>query len=292
MSTKILNAYQLTHNYSMYELNQIIDKFRKEIKDICNRDILQSVIESTLYFYNFKQVYGDEMVAETVAHYDPKNKPDSNREVYNCWKAVQNDDWRAVFLNVYFGRIDDIRKDSDSPFSGICDYSSVLQIIPTKTKLLAMYFGNYKIQQYLVDQPDFLQDYHYQNMTDRPDDISESAWEKREQDWDEAIGPDYIPKQHGFAIELFDTNNVMGIFSPSKVKPVQLPDLQSQIRSVSHSASISHIEGYQEAQKYNRWLTFFDSEPYKKWFSDYTKMVQEKCKFITDFDEFCKLVES
>ena len=70
MSTKIYDAYKFTHNYSMYELSQIFDGLRTEIKDICDRDILQTVITKTLYFYNFKQVNGNDCVAEMVAKTD------------------------------------------------------------------------------------------------------------------------------------------------------------------------------------------------------------------------------
>lgn len=88
MSTKIYDAYKFTHDYSMYELSQTFDKLRTEIKEICNRDILQKVIAKTLYFYNFKQANGDVLVAEMVKSTDPKNNPDSqNRYIHNIWKA-------------------------------------------------------------------------------------------------------------------------------------------------------------------------------------------------------------
>lgn len=51
MSTKIYDAYKFTHNYSMYELSQIFDGLRTEIKDICDRDILQTVITKKHYTF-------------------------------------------------------------------------------------------------------------------------------------------------------------------------------------------------------------------------------------------------
>ena len=78
MSTKIYDAYKFTHDYSMYELSHIFDGLRTEIKDICNRDILQKVIVETLYFYNFKQAHGDSDVAKAVADTDPQTQTNSN----------------------------------------------------------------------------------------------------------------------------------------------------------------------------------------------------------------------
>lgn len=46
-----------------------------------------------------------------------------------------------------------------------------------------------------------IKDYHYQNQTDMPDDISEEMWEKRYKDW-ETYMPSGIPSRDGISIEL------------------------------------------------------------------------------------------
>lgn len=284
MSTKIYDAYKFTHNYSMYELSQIFDGLRTEIKDICDRDILQTVITKTLYFYNFKQVNGNDCVAEMVAKTD-------NRYMHGVWKAVQEDQWQMVYIDVYTYIIDEISKRAKSQFGGYYDYHCTLQIIPMETKTLAMFFGNSTLRDYLESRPDFLTDYHYQNQTDRPEEISEEEWNIREKDWDKAIGPDYIPSQHGFAVDLFNTENIMPIFVPSKVEPVPLPDIEHQMYNIRDTlSSISNVKGYTHSNLSYGWSAFIQSEPYKQWVDDSNKMMQEKCKFITDFNEFCKLV--
>lgn len=292
MSTKIYDAYKFTHNYSMFELSQVFDNLRMEIKDICNRDILQKVIKKTLYFYNFKQVNGNVLVDEMVTNTDPKNNPDSkDRYIHSIWKAVQEDKWAAVYIDVYMQIIDKISKDAKSPFRGGYDYRCTLQIIPMKAKTLVMYFGNPMLRDYMESRHDLLIDYHYQNQTDRPEGISENLWNLREKDWDKAIGPDYIPKQHGFTVDLFDTDNIMPIFVPSKVKPVSLPDIEHQMYSIRNTLrSIADVQGYPKSQRYSDWLAFTESESYKQWVSDCNKMIQKKCKFITSFNEFCELV--
>lgn len=285
MSTKIYDAYKFTHNYSMYELSHIFDGLRTEIKDICNRDILQKVIAKTLYFYNFKQANGDNRVAEMVAKTD-------NRYMHGVWKAVQEDKWRMVYVDVYMYIIDEISKCAKfSPFRSCYDYRCKLQIIPMETKTLTMFFGNPMLRNYLKSRPDFLTDYHYQNQTDRPEDISDTEWNLREKDWDKAIGPDYIPSQHGFAVDLFNTENIMPIFVPSKVEPVPLPDIEHQMHDIRDTlSSISDVKGYPHSNLYSDWSAFIQSEPYKQWVADSNKMIQEKCKLITDFNEFCELV--
>lgn len=296
MSTKIYDAYKFTHDYSMYELSCIFDGLRAEIKDICNRDILQKVIAETLYFYNFKQFHDDSDVAKAVANTDPQTHPDSdsnhcNRYMHDIWKAVQKDKWTTVYINVYWHIIDEISKGSKSSFRYDYDYRCMLQIIPMETKTLAMFFGNPMLRDYLESRHDFLTDYHYQNQTDRPEDISEEEWNLREKDWDKAIGPDYIPIQHGFAVDLFNTDNIMPIFVPSKMEPVPLPDIEHQMCGIRDTLnSIKDVEGYPQSKRYSAWSVFKKSEPYKQWVADCNKMIQGKCRLITDFYEFCELV--
>ena len=262
MSKKIYDAYKFTHDYSTYELSCIFDGLRAEIKDICNRDILQKVIAETLYFYNFKQFHDDSDVAKAVANTDPQTHPDSdsnhcNRYMHAIWKAVQKDKWATVYINVYRHIIDEIDY----------DYRCILQIIPMETKTLAMFFGNPTLRDYLESRHDFLTDYHYQDQTDRPEDISEEEWNLREKDWDKAIGPDYIPIQHGFAVDLFNTDNIVPIFVPSKMEPVPLPDIEHQMCGIRDTLnSIKDVEGYPQSKRYS------------------------ECRLITDFYEFCELV--
>ena len=297
MSTKIYDAYKFTHDYSMYELSHIFDGLRTEIKDICNRDILQKVIAETLYFYNFKQAHGDSDVAKAVADTDPQTQTNSNtdnhynRYTHGIWKAVQEDKWTTVYVNVYWHIIDEISRGAKSPFRCDYDYRCILQIIPMETKTLAMFFGSPMLRDYLESHHDFLTDYHYQNQTDRPENIPEEEWNLREKDWDKAIGPDYIPIQHGFSAELFNTDSIMPIFVPSEVEPVPLPNIEHQMRGIRDTlSSISDVEGYPQSKRYSAWSAFKKNEPYKQWVADCNKMIQEKCRLITDFHEFCELV--
>ena len=228
---------------------------------------------------------GNDCVAEMVAKTD-------NRYMHGVWKAVQEDKWRMVYVDVYMHIIDEINKCAKfSPFRSCYDYRCKLQIIPMETKTLAMFFGNPMLRNYLKSRPDFLTDYHYQNQTDRPEDISDTEWNLREKDWDKAIGPDYIPSQHGFTVDLFNTENIMPIFVPSKVEPVPLPDIEHQMYDIRDTlSSISDVKGYPHSNLYSGWFAFIQSEPYKQWVADSNKMIQEKCKLITDFNEFCELV--
>lgn len=68
------------------------------------------------------------------------------------------------------------------------------------------FYPNSKIQYNIVDTivKDFgLEDYHYQNQTDPPEDISYPAFERRAKKWDQLLAPD-DNFRNGFQFTLFD----------------------------------------------------------------------------------------
>lgn len=78
-----------------------------------------------------------------------------------------------------------------------------IMYIPHNNDIFAMFFGSYHYERLIMQNENF-SDYHYQNQTDQPEDISDEEWEQRKKDWDEAIGPDYIPVNHGMLFTFLD----------------------------------------------------------------------------------------
>ena len=72
--------------------------------------------------------------------------------------------------------------------------------------------------------------YHYQNQCDKPDDISDEEWNKRESDWNTAIGPDYIPANHGLQVQLFNPETVLPIFNPNRIENIIFPTDEKMIK--------------------------------------------------------------
>ena len=52
-----------------------------------------------------------------------------------------------------------------------------------------------------------IKDYHYQNQTDQPENISDEEWEQRCRDWQKAI-PSMVPSKDGMVIELTNCDTV------------------------------------------------------------------------------------
>lgn len=205
MSTTIYNGYKLNSNYNLVGLNDFLTKLRKEVTKVCEQEIFDRVVRQTLYYYNFKQLYGSDAVQSMI---EQTSQTEKTKERCEIWKSTLHNDWYDVYLKNYFKILSAASKDN---FRRILQ--AELQIIPVEDKILVMFFGDVFVKKYLETKTDYFSDYHYQDQTDRPEDISESEWKHRCAVWDKAIGPDYIPSHHGWSVELFDAENLVPLIS-------------------------------------------------------------------------------
>ncbi len=83
------------------------------------------------------------------------------------------------------------------------DMSLTLTFFPFEDQTLGMAFApNPRILAMVEGLPGW-EDYHYQNQTDKPQEISEEDWEKRRRDWDVVLlDASGIPEREGFSIKV------------------------------------------------------------------------------------------
>lgn len=127
-----------------------------------------------------------------------------------------------------------------------------------------MYFGAPDLQVLIENNPLF---HEYSYNDNRPDSISDEEWETRESDWEKAIGPDYIPSNHGWNIQLFNPKNILPTFNPNKIETIVFPDDNTMIQRLCET---------------------FEED------ADIVKMVEninKKIKFIHDKKDFCNLLD-
>lgn len=163
-----------------------------------------------------------------------------------------------------------------------------LQIVPLKDKILAMFFGNNKMEHFVSDHSAYF-DYHYQNQTDKPNKISDAEWEQRRTDWEAAIGPDYIPCNHGFTVELVNVEYILNNIFFNKTQ-IQLPsesEILEELRGTMRSITL--VKGYPYSTKASDWKKFIESDAYKKWVIDTNTEIKNKCSFITNIEEFLQI---
>jgi hypothetical protein len=225
MSTKIYDAYKVKV-MNDFEKKEFIDALRKHCKKEWKTRIVKLVsnklIETTIQNYIAKKIgkpyempcdtieslFVDSLPATRVARYVRDGNDVSNKS---------NDTMNAMHVNSFLemwitSRIDDAR--SDRTIATIeYDFTDKIVFFPlTRRKTLIMVFGQ-TLQNVLYqltsgditnDEKDFIEkfeveDYHYQNQTDPPENVPTRLYNKRERDWDKAM-PSGVPNRDGFVV--------------------------------------------------------------------------------------------
>lgn len=188
MSIKIYNGYILDQNYSLRELNNLFIGLRKKIQVEANKSYLELVLNRCVYMQDMITYFGKEKAGQMLRQED---------SLFNGTSLM--DGWTFVERKVMEASKSDKRNFR-------YNFQSEVQILPIENKILLMYFGNDKdeLLQIFECEP-YILEYHYQNQTDKPDNISEEEWEERENDWDAAL-PSWIPNDTGFTVQLVNIN--------------------------------------------------------------------------------------
>lgn len=220
MSTKIYDAFELTGKYDLVSLDKALINLRNEVSEICKAAITDMVVYKFLYDYYTTLLHSN----ECLTNRDEDDKTILNSMLEGNLKTA----WGELYCDILYKVADCSRQ--PYPFSGYNFYCNLL-LFPLEDKILAMYFGTPKVRRFIENHPMF-HDYHYQDQTDKPDDISDEDWSRRESDWKKAIGPDYIPSHHGFTVQLFDTENIIPVFNPGKVETISFPNDNNMIKQL------------------------------------------------------------
>jgi len=265
VSTKIYNAYVLDKNYSMYELEQLLKPVKENIKKMAIDMKKRWLISEYFYYCDYLKVHGKEKCKEKADRIKVEDKLSECQK--QIWEDLANESLQYLDLHIdwYFSeRLQFFERHS------LCNnYKALVQVIPLANKTLAMYFGNPDFFQECNFS--FLSDYHYQNQCDKPEDISDEEWDKRKNDWDKAIGPDYIPAKHGFAVELFNKEWDFGITNFKKIKKEFYPTMEQRIKRI--------IETFDEPDfpkdvSVSQYLDYIESEQHKNWVKEKSKEIE------------------
>ena len=170
MSTKIYNGIKFKTN-DIYELYDLLNDFKIE-----SSLLLRKGFDKKLPFI-LKQVMKD--------YYIEHKNLDSVWEIADLFKKdFQKNDFRV-------------------------DYNNYIQIYPhPETKALYGYFILDSESENLLLSKDWVEDYHYQNSSDGPDDMSYEEYSKRGDLWDELFASSYKIEDSGFKYKIMDFSEI------------------------------------------------------------------------------------
>lgn len=150
-----------------------------------------------------------------------------------------------------------------------------------------MYFGNDKVR-YMLESTKYFKKFFYQNSTDRPENISEKEWNYRLETWEKALAPDYIPINHGFQVQLFDTKHIM---YTKDLSGIDLPSPETMINVLKGTYKEEELlPNYPKHGSIIDYMEFYKSQTFKDWQKDVEKDIQKKCHFFTDKNEIEKII--
>lgn len=88
--------------------------------------------------------------------------------------------------------------------------------------------AHYKeVDNYLMSLP-WIEDYHYQNQTDRDEDIPHKEWSQREVDWHSALKGIGVPVEEMFSIDLVEDKNI--IFLGNVVEQIENVEFNERVK--------------------------------------------------------------
>lgn len=104
------------------------------------------------------------------------------------------------------------------------DFTFSVLVIPHGQDILAMFFVEEDLGYRQALTYAGFEDFHYQNSTDRPEGISEEAWEARRNTWDEVLPGRTAPCEVGFSYEVVTWHDLgTGFYCMDRIKAC-LPD--------------------------------------------------------------------
>lgn len=227
MSTKIYNAYIMEQNVSMTGFHELLN----ELKVMCTERLLENHYENVAYAA--ASLIDESRIMALYPDIMARKYEDFNKHVLDLYnKATMNPQRilkgakpennvqsameklaRYEHLNVLRLATHIVENLSEKAQITECSFGyspkNELVAFPQDNRMLFIVFGK-QIERILADGTNetFLRkwrikDYHYQNQTDIPEEITDEEWKQREKDWDEVM-PSGVPAIDGISITLTD----------------------------------------------------------------------------------------
>ena len=266
MSIKIYNGYIIRKNLTLMELNELMNTLRKKWQ----KKVLR--MYKKLYFEKF-YLYSDLYVVN----------PDTCKKILeanNINLFLQKETFSETLAdNLLWSLFDKIAKVTASGKYSPYNLSAQLQLLPLQDKLMILSFGNSEIDDLIQDVSASMgiEEYHYQNQTDKPEKISEEEWKRRYQDWKTAM-PTWIPGEFGFSVKLFSENwlpiSVKEIIKTSSYEEYKKP-LEKRCQRL-----VEYLIPYPEFTGSN--YSVFTTEEFSSWKNKEAKQFEKQLKEAGD----------
>jgi hypothetical protein len=247
MSTKIYNGYIAKVNISDLLLKFI--NIQPQFEKIKVEGYSKFLIENSVKGIDEKIMFGEE-IKQQVVLFETHEK----------------------YCNIISEVVGKGLRDTNLDFS----VSVSVLFLKRNTTLLLLYCENKEMID-LWNGLDFIEEYHYQNSTDKPEYITERLWNKRRKDWDIVLGDD-APIKRGYSFTFTD-ERLPWFFLVNREK--YIPDLDQRVLNyfsrswinnrtlaIMNEKNINTFDAASLFQAKDEWAKFKQTEEYQKQFEE------------------------
>jgi len=238
MSTKIYTGFRFQDDMTLMQIHEAIMKFQKMADDIVFDEVANWITRTSVWYFD----------SLTMGWLEGESKETS---------------MRSCVLSAASQMLNKMKREMDKSMvrDPWIDFTMEISILPLgRKKILGMYFAeNQRLINAWMSQP-FVNEYHYQNQTDRPNDISVSEWRKRRRDWDKIFKDSSVPAMCGFRAQL----------TPKYYPIIQVDEVLKRVKTLAERAfSVAREMLYREKEdegeptiaKITTWFQWMNKTP-------------------------------
>lgn len=157
------------------------------------------------------------------------------------------------------------------------DISLNLSIGKVNNKILVLYYTNHAELEKLLHKQKELEDYHFQDSTDRPSKISASQWKQRKKDWESVTFP-VIDSMFSFTLSNFSNIDYFRF----KFEDIEtyFPEYEQRLQNMAKRLA-DNENPHKDSLKLNELSTFFQLTDQWKQTESYRNILKEKTEFCS-----------
>ena len=179
MSTKIYNGFEFIGDNDIRSIHRNIREFQEELEPVVNKFLIEFLAYDSVSYYDNVVHLGGSLI---------------NNRKEPVWKAHEE----------YRDRVKVI-KDSGLRDPEV-DFDFEIVILPIKDKILGIHYTEQGEFKKLLSEKPWFREYGYWDNVDPSEKCTEEEWDKRQNDWDEAL-PGYVtPAFAGLSVKLTNPN--------------------------------------------------------------------------------------
>jgi hypothetical protein len=227
MSTKIYNGYKLSiRNATLASLREFFAPIQAKVKKQCNASVATTLAEMCA------EILDQRSIAESGGL--SYHQRFSRHQAYVGGKSV--DVWESPLVQAHIILSDAyIKSKREGTRSPDFDFEFEVCFIPCGKATLALLYTEKEEFRKIWERHPKVRDYHYQNQTDRPRNVTAEQWRRRAKDWDVALlDKGGLPASAGFTMSTF---GYYGLPYPHAADVIKhIPSFEKRVQSIANDA--------------------------------------------------------